>query len=653
MFFIATLKKIDSANRRGMAIPLATLLAAAIGCSAKTSPQSTPTPTPTARTTTTTYPLRAELPPARDQSYVGSEACRECHTKISEQYDNHPMGQSMSRVSDMALIESESPDWLNIPGPNKYRVTLKKPTPSTPSQPSNPTQLVHQQRYLDQQGNSIGDIIEPIAFAMGSGQKGRAYFILKDHMLFQSPIGWYTAKNCWDLSPGYSPEAHPGFQRRIDNSCLYCHAGRVDTKNDLQYTQQVFHEAIIGCERCHGPGEKHIQFHHNQKTNDLAGNTNQAQLDPICNPADLSPNAREDVCNQCHLQAEQVIPRFGRKFYDFRPGDRLDDVFVVFAGNSRPDSRTQDVRHNVRAVSHVEQMRESRCYQAAPQKMGCTSCHDPHSVPNESERIQLYRTSCLKCHTDQSCALAAQDRRQKSSEDSCIDCHMPRADLSNVPHTIQTDHRILRNPKKETQNNKSIKAWTVVDGAQERLPDWEISRARGLTMMTNALKKRDPAMAIKAREYLMPKDPNLPPDDNALEPNQALEALANDPESLSAIASSYWLEGLYAVARPFWEKTLELDPYHETALSGLIQMDLDANDLQSSERYALQLTKTAPAEATHWVQLATIYWKMKRYSDAIKAGETAVKLAPHLDETQKWLKQAKQSQSDSPAEPSN
>jgi len=222
-----------------------------------------------------------------------------------------------------------------------------------------------------------------------------------------------------------------------------------------------------------------------------------------------------------------------------------------------------------------------------------------------------------------------------------------------VPHTIQTDHRILRNPKKETQNNKSIKAWTVVDGAQERLPDWEISRARGLTMMTNALKKRDPAMAIKAREYLMPKDPNLPRDENALEPNQALEALANDPESLSAIASSYWLEGLYAVARPFWEKTLELDPYHETALSGLIQMDLDANDLQSSERYALQLTKTAPAEATHWVQLATIYWKMKRYSDAIKAGETAVKLAPHLDETQKWLKQVKQSQSDSPAEPSN
>lgn len=548
----------------------------------------------------------------------------------------------MSQVSNMKLIESEIDDWLNIPGPNKYRVTLKKPTPSTSSQPSNPTQLVHQQKYMDQQGNSLGDISEPIAFAMGSGRKGRAYFILKDHMLFQSPIGWYTAKNCWDLSPGYHPEANPGFQRRVDNSCLYCHAGRVDTKNDLQYSPQVFHEAIIGCERCHGPGEKHIQFHRNLKTNDLAVNASQTPLDPICNPADLSPSAREDVCNQCHLQAEQVTPRFGRKFYDFRPGDRLEDVFVIFAGNSRPDARQKDAGNDVSAVSHVEQMRESRCYQASSQQMGCTSCHDPHHVPTETERVQLYRKNCLKCHTDQSCTITPENRRQKSSEDSCIDCHMPRADLSNVPHTVQTDHRVLKDPKKGPQNKKNHKAWTIVDGAQERLPAWEVSRARGLTMMTNALKRRDHSMAIKAREYLMPKDPNLPQEANALEPTQALEALANDPESLSAIASSYWLEGLYGVARPFWEKTLELDPNHETALSGLIQLDLDSNDLQSSERYALQLTKTAPAEAAHWVQLSTIYWKMKRYKEAVIAGENAVKLAPDLMETQAWLKQAKE-----------
>ena len=559
----------------------------------------------------------------------------------------------MSQVSDMALIESATDEWLSVPGPDKYRATLKS------TKESGSSQLIHQQSHFDKQGTPLGEVIESIAWVMGSGRKGRAYFIVKDHMLFQSPIGWYTAKNCWDLSPGYNPENHPGFQRRIDNSCLYCHAGRVDSKNDSQYSPRVFHEAKIGCERCHGPGETHVQFHRNNKDNDIAGkndiarNGSPTQRDPICNPANLPANAREDVCNQCHLQAENVIPRFGRNFFDFRPGDRLEDVFVVFAGNSRPDSRDQDSRNAVQAVSHVEQMRQSGCYQASLQKMGCISCHDPHGVPNDTEKVQHYRMSCLKCHNDQSCAITVADRRQKSQDDSCIDCHMPRADLSNVPHTVQTDHRILRDPKKGTKNSRSNKAWTLFDGAQERLPAWEISRARGLTMITNALKRRDPAMANKAREYLMPKDPNLPQDANALEPDQALEALANDPDSLSAIASSYWLEGLNAVARPFWEKTLQIDPRHETALSGLIQIDLSSKDFLSAERFARQLTEAAPAEATHWVQLSTIYWEMKRYEDAIKAAENAVRLAPNLDETQAWLKQAKQKLSEDPVAPTN
>jgi tetratricopeptide (TPR) repeat protein len=154
-------------------------------------------------------------------------------------------------------------------------------------------------------------------------------------------------------------------------------------------------------------------------------------------------------------------------------------------------------------------------------------------------------------------------------------------------------------------------------------------------MMTAAVKKRDQAMAIKARQYLLPEgiDP--------VESPRIIAALANDTESLSAIASSYWLEGLFANARPFWEKTLELEPFHETALSGLIQIDLDSNDLNSAERNAKKLTEFAPAESTHWTQLSTIQWKMTHYADAIKAAEKAIALDPNLDDTRSWLTQAK------------
>lgn len=572
---------------------------------------------------TITSPLRAELPTPRDQSFVGSDACRECHAKISDQYAQHPMGMSIAQVSNMNLIEKENTDWLNVAGPDKYRVELKQNSPDTP------TQLVHQQQHLNQDGTLLGEVTEPIAYAIGSGQKGRAYFIFKDKMLFQSPIGWYTAKSCWDLSPGYNPERHPGFQRRIDTSCLYCHAGRVDAFNDQQYTAQVFHEAMIGCERCHGPGQAHIAFHRTNKTESGSNNASRKELDPICNPADLAAAQREDVCNQCHLQAEQVIPRFGRSFFDFRPGDRLEDVFVVFSSNTRQESRG-----NFRAVSHVEQMRESRCFQASQEKLGCTSCHDPHQVPSELQRVEHYRQSCLKCHAQQGCSMPLDERKKQSTEDSCIQCHMPTSDISNVPHTVQTDHRILRTPQ-STPTAPQMKAWTVVDGAQDRLPAWEIARARGLAMMSAAVKKRDQAMAIKARQYLVPEgiDP--------VESPRIIAALANDTESLSAIASSYWLEGLFANARPFWEKTLELEPFHETALSGLIQIDLDSNDLNSAERNAKKLTEFAPAESTHWAQLSSIQWKMTHYADAIKSAEKAIALDPNLDDTRSWLTQAK------------
>lgn len=572
--------------------------------------------------------LRAELPPPRDQSYVGSEACVECHAKISEQYAQHPMGMSISQVSNMHVIEKPSEDWLDVAGPDKYKVKLEV-DPSGKS-----TKLVHQQWHFDSKGETLGENKEEVAFAIGSGQKGRAYFIFKDRMLFQSPIGWYTAKSCWDLSPGYSPERHPGFQRRIDNSCLYCHSGRVDSQNDQQYSSKVFHETVIGCERCHGPGEKHITFHREKSQTANSGKSSTPVSDPICNPADLAPQLREEVCNQCHLQAEQVIPRFGRNFFDFRPGDRLEDVFVIFSSSTR-----QEGRGNFRAVSHVEQMRSSRCYLAAPDKMGCISCHDPHTIPNETQRVQHYRQSCLKCHQKQGCSLPLEQRQKTSVEDSCIQCHMPKSDISNVPHTAQTDHRIVRTTQSATETPPT-KAWTVVDGAQERLPAWEVSRARGLAMMTSALKKRDQSMAIKAREYLVPAG------DPLADPRQVITALANDPESLAAIGSSYWIEGLYANARPYWEKTLEADPAHETALSGLIQIDLDSNDLVSAEIRAKKLVEIAPAEATHWVQLSSIQWKLFQYDAAITAAENAVKLDPSLDDTRIWLIQAKEKRKD-------
>src|SRR5439155_1671874 len=42
--------------------------------------------------------------------------------------------------------------------------------------------------------------------------------------------------------------------------------------------------------------------------------------------------------------------------------------------------------------------------------------------------------------------LAPDERRRQEAADSCIVCHMPRSDSSNVAHAAITDHRVIRRP---------------------------------------------------------------------------------------------------------------------------------------------------------------------------------------------------------------
>ena len=64
------------------------------------------------------------------------------------------------------------------------------------------------------------------------------------------------------------------------------------------------------------------------------GQTIEDVLSSIVNPAKLSPELRDDVCYQCHLQPTSKLTsfatRFGRDIYSYRPGEPLDEYQVHF-----------------------------------------------------------------------------------------------------------------------------------------------------------------------------------------------------------------------------------------------------------------------------------------------------------------------------------
>jgi Cytochrome c554 and c-prime len=357
-----------------------------------------------------------------DVRYVGDQACADCHRAQAEPYRDHPMGRALAPVAEATPIERYDPAAFNPFATSGLRYEVVR----------RDGRVWHREWSPAADGGVLAEVQAEVHFAIGSGAQGRSYAFLRDGYLFQSPVTWYPRAARWDLSPSYELR-NQHFSGAIGPACLFCHCNQVEhvpgTNN--RYRPPVFRGFVIGCERCHGPGELHIARR-------AAGGVVDGPDDTIVNPARLEYSLREAVCQQCHLQGEQRVVGRGRADFDYRPGLPLHLFLMDYV-----DRRAGHA--DIKFVNSVEQMVHSRCYRESqePKKLGCTSCHDAHKAPAPAEKVAHYRGRCLQCHTPQSCSVPEPARREQNKDDSCVACHMPRGG-SEVSHTSITDHRIHR-----------------------------------------------------------------------------------------------------------------------------------------------------------------------------------------------------------------
>jgi Cytochrome c554 and c-prime len=351
-------------------------------------------------------------------AYVGDETCARCHAKIVDSYRGHSMGRSMALAD-----ETSTPGLDRKSGPIKFEARgLEYAVESRDGR------IIHSETKRDASGGIVSKAEAAVTYAVGSGRRGKSYLIERDGFLFQSPISWYSQEKRWDLSPDNLVKSSH-FERPIDPSCLFCHANRFEPAEGTfsRYKPPTFRGLSIGCERCHGPGELHI------RTPGLAADGVDLT---IVNPAHLDPTLREAVCRQCHLGGTSRVEPLGRRSIDYRPGLPLHEFLSVFVDSQQPGAPSK-------SIGHTEQMISSRCYQGSEGQLGCVSCHDPHHLPSGEQRVSYYRSRCLDCHAQRTgCSVAEVERRKTSPDDSCIQCHMPRSSLSNVAHTVETDHSV-------------------------------------------------------------------------------------------------------------------------------------------------------------------------------------------------------------------
>ncbi len=537
-------------------------------------------------------------PVAPEMGYVGSEKCTACHAQIAESYRRHPMSRSMATLTSATPIEDYTRQTSFTAGTCQYRVVKSDQG------------LVHHEQLSDTDGTVLYDIKSEIQHVVGSGANGRSYLSERGEILSMSSIGWYTSRG-WDLSPGYDPQRHQHFSRRISEACLHCHSGQVHTDRDRvdHFPSPPLTEIAIGCERCHGPGEQHVKYRQSKST---------LGTDPIVNPSRLAPAERDAVCSQCHLQGVERVLRYGRSNVDFRPGQKIGDNWTVFLNSS-----SVDAADSADLVTQVEQMQASRCYLESKGKMGCTSCHDPHDSPAASDRHNFYRAKCETCHSDRGCSVTSVERERPPASGSCIACHMPNLKSGDVPHTSVSDHRIPRRPLKKTVR-PAPPSLTVYHEAGLQISELEIGRARGIFLTQLAEESGNRQLAQQADSLLQ----------------RSLAAASDDIPVLESLGAASLTLGRPQDAERHWNAVLKLAPQHETTLLRLAILSHDSGRMNDAKDFFERFLKMNPNHPTALFRQAHILGELGDFAQAIPFAQRALELEPRRLPLYEWLSQA-------------
>ncbi len=386
-----------------------------------------------------------------DVGYVGNAACIDCHRDEYATYLATNHSRSFSDVN----VATEPPDgeFHHELSGRSYRVYRDGET------------LRLSEFILDDDGSEVVLFDAAATHGLGSGNYSRMYLIEADGFLIESPMTWYPRLNRWGMSAGFEkdPLQH-GFTREVSWGCTHCHAGRLEMIDGAANRLRV-EQKSISCERCHGPGELHVQ--EREAKLPIKGGVD----DSIVNVRHLSRERQEDVCSQCHLSGAADIEVRGRSIADYRPGLRMADYRISYRVDREASRMT--------VSGQIEQMRLSRYY-VASETMTCATCHNPHARPDDSDRVAHFRNKCLECHSTDTCVLDSATRISQQPDDNCIACHMPRGP-TDIPHLSFTHHRIGIHPKdKVAKPRVTADDQLVVVSDVSHLPEHEQLRLLGL-----------------------------------------------------------------------------------------------------------------------------------------------------------------------------
>jgi Cytochrome c554 and c-prime len=323
----------------------------------------------------------------RGVRYVGNKACIECHAAQAPQL-TAPMGQAMEVAPDCRIITARG-NLTFKNGPYTYELARRGKS------------------VLYTVSDGEKNISTPILYCFGQGHIGQTYLFRHNDLLYETRVSYFEKLRKLDFTIGHKPSIPTSLEDALGRAiggeepqqCFGCHSTGAVHGLELKLDQL---SAGVGCEACHGPGEKHLVAAKAKKLDQLE----------IFNPGDLSAHdLSQSFCGTCHVGFEQAM---------LMPG--------------------QSGINNIRFQPY--RMFNSKGHNTNDPRLGCVACHNPHEKLVKD--VSYYDPKCLACHVTKSTDPKTARRNANAcpvSTKQCTTCHMPKIELPGM-HASFTDHWI-------------------------------------------------------------------------------------------------------------------------------------------------------------------------------------------------------------------